>query len=311
MTRQLPHHGGARRSFLVGLIGQGVKPSLTPEMHEREAVRHGLRYVYKTIDLTGGESEDRLRSLLAAAIDLGFDGLNVTHPVKQAMVPLVDEVTASVTAIGALNTILIRDGGTVGHNTDVTGFEQAFRDGLPAASLDQVVLLGAGGAGTAVAHALADLGVRRLVVVDPDLERANRLARSLPRDAVAALETATPADLASVLAGATGLVNATPVGMAAHPGTPLDVGLLHPDLWVADIVYRPLVTALLDAARERGCRTLNGSGMAVHQAADAFELITGRPADRSALAQDLAQMVAAEEQAATENSSVTPQGRKN
>lgn len=306
MTHQLPHHGGARRSFLVGLIGQGVKPSLTPEMHEREAVRHGLRYVYKTIDLTGCESEAQLRRLLAAAIDLGFDGLNVTHPVKQAMVPLVDDVTASVTAIGALNTILIGDGRTAGHNTDVTGFERAFRDGLPGASLDQVVLLGAGGAGTAVAHALVDLGVHRLVVVDPDQQRARRLGRSVPRDATADLETVTPADLARVMAGATGLVNATPHGMAAHPGTPLDVSLLHPGLWVADIVYRPLVTALLDAARERGCRTLDGSGMAVHQAADAFELITGRPADRSALAQDLAQMVAAEEQAATVNRSVTP-----
>lgn len=310
MTIQLPHHGGAPRSFLAGLIGQGVKPSLTPEMHEREAARQGIRYVYKTIDLAGEVSEEQLRSTLAAAVGLGFDGLNVTHPVKQAMVPLVDEVTDSVSAIGALNTILIRDGRTVGHNTDVTGFARAFCEGLQGAALDRVVLLGAGGAGTAVAHALGDLGVGRLVVVDPDVARTDRLAGSMSREQVSRLDTAVPAQLPTVLADATGLVNATPVGMAHHPGLPLDVGLLRPGLWVADIVYRPLVTALLSAAQERGCRTMTGAGMAVHQAADAFELITGRRADRSALAGDLAQMVAAEEQAATASARETQLGRK-
>ena len=294
-TTASPSPAGARRSFLAGLVGQGVKPSLTPEMHEREAVRHGLRYVYKTIDLDRPVDQPWLAELLGAAIRLGFDGLNVTHPVKQAMVPLVDEVTDAVAAIGALNTILLRDGRTIGHNTDVTGFERAFREGLPGAATDKVVLLGAGGAGTAVAHALSRVGARAIVVVDPDVERRERLVRSvagLPRPPY--LEAIPPADLAPALADADGLVNATPVGMAAHPGCPLDAELLRADLWVVDIVYRPLVTRLLAAARQRGCRTLSGAGMAVHQAADAFELITGREADRRALAADFDQMVAAE-----------------
>lgn len=310
MTRQLPHHGGAPRSYLAGLIGHGVKPSLTPEMHEREAARHGIRYVYKTVDLTAEVPQQRLRELLDAAVELGFDGLNVTHPVKQAMVPLVDEVTDAVAAIGALNTILVRDGRTSGHNTDVTGFERSFREGLPDAALTQVVLLGAGGAGTAVAHALARLSVRHLVVVDPDAARADRLVRSLPPGLDLDVATALPQDVPDVIAAASGLVNATPLGMAAHPGPPLDVALLRPDLWVADIVYRPVVTELLHAARTRGCQTLPGTGMAVHQAADAFELITGREADRSAMAADLADMVSAEEQAALEPAHATPQGRK-
>jgi len=286
---------GARRSFLAGLIGQGVKPSLTPEMHEREAIRHGIRYVYKTIDVASDVGQEQLRDLLKAAVSLGFDGLNVTHPFKQAIVPLVDELNEVVAALGALNTIIIRDGRTSGHNTDVTGFEQAFREGLPGASLAKVVLLGAGGAGTAVAHALTTLGVSQLVVVDPDISRVERLAKSVARRAdVSELVAITPSGVADALRHADGLVNATPFGMAAHQGTALDVALLRRSLWVADIVYRPLVTELLGAARDLGCRTLSGAGMAVHQAADAFELFTGRPADRAALTKDLNEMAAAE-----------------
>lgn len=286
----------ARRSFVVGLLGQGIGPSLTPEMHEREAARQGLRYAYTTVDLAADRtSGDHLTTLLAAAVELGFAGLNVTHPVKQTMVPLVDRVTPQVKAIGALNTVLVEGTTTVGHNTDVTGFERAFADALQDAPRDDVVLLGAGGAGTAVAHALVGHGVRRLVVVDPEAARAADLVAALRRIAPEAkVAAADPAEVAATIVRADGLVNATPVGMAAHPGTPVPVHLLRPDLWVADIVYRPLHTELLRAAADRGCRTLTGAGMAVHQAADAFELITGRPADRAAMFRDLDQLVEAE-----------------
>ena len=291
-----PGHPDRRRSLLAGLFGQGIKPSLTPELHEREAGRQRIRYVYKTVDLDDRQATpDHLRQLLDFAIELGFDGLNVTHPVKQTMVPLMHRVTAEVQAIGAINTVLIKDGETIGHNTDVTGFGRAFREGLPAAELDEVVLLGAGGAGTAVAHALVRLGVRRLRVVDPDAHRAEALVRStgqLPADTE--VQTLPAADLPGLLAGASGLVNATPLGMADHPGTPVPAKLLHSNLWVADIVYRPLVTELLRAARARGCQTLSGAGMAVHQAADAFELFTGRSANREAMFRDFDEMVAAE-----------------
>jgi shikimate dehydrogenase len=288
--------GQEPRSYLSGLLGQGVRPSLTPELHEREAQRHWLRYVYKTVDLAERRTApEQLRELLHYAIELGFDGLNVTHPVKQAMVPLVDRVSSEVEAIGALNTVVIRDGGTAGHNTDVTGFGTAFRAGLPDASLESVVLLGAGGAGTAVGHALAGLGARHLVVHDPDASRAERLVASVRRlDKALMVEVVTQSGLAGAVTTASGVVNATPVGMAAHPGTPLPPDLLTPSLWVADIVYRPLLTELLSEATARGCRTLNGAGMAVHQAADAFELFTGRPAHRDAMLRDFDQMVAAE-----------------
>lgn len=296
-----------RRSWLTGLIGHGVGPSLTPELHEREAERQGLRYVYKVIDLPDGlVDRARLARLLAAAIELGFDGLNVTHPVKQAMVPLVDEVSPEATAIGALNTVLLRGGRTVGHNTDVSGFLRSFRDTLPDADRGRVVLVGAGGAGTAVAHALCELGTERLLVVDLDEGRAARLAATL-RDHPTAVELvpATADGLALAMAGSAGLVNASPMGMAAHPGSPVPGELLRPDLWVADIVYRPLATALLGSARAAGCTVLSGAGMAVHQAADAFELITGRVADRDAMLRDFDELVAAETTPGSTSSSTT------
>jgi shikimate dehydrogenase len=294
-----------RRSLLAGLIGQGIKPSLTPELHEREAGRQRIRYVYKTVDLDDHQTTpEHLRHLLDSAIELGFDGLNVTHPVKQAMVPLMDQVTPDAQAIGAINTVLIDNGETIGHNTDVTGFGRAYSEGLPDAELDEVVLLGAGGAGTAVAHALVHLGVRRLRVVDPDTHRAQTLVHSAGLlSSSVEVERLAGSDLTDALDGASGLVNATPLGMADHPGSPIPADLLHPTLWVADIVYRPLVTELLRTARARGCQTLNGAGMAVHQAADAFELITGRPAHREAMFRDFDEMVVAE---VTETDPVTP-----
>lgn len=288
--------GSAQRSWLAGLIGHGIGSSLTPELHEREAERQGLRYVYKVIDLPSGPvGAGRLEQLLGSAVELGFDGLNVTHPVKQSMVPLVEELSPAVAAIGALNTVLIRDGHTAGHNTDVSGFRRSFADGLPVVDRDRVMLLGAGGAGTAVAHALADLDVRRLLVVDPDRRRAEALRESLhDRPVEIELVPATDEGIAAALASSDGLVNASPMGMAAHPGLPVPETLLRPELWVADIVYRPLDTALLTAARRAGCTVLSGAGMAVHQAADAFELITGRSGDRRAMLHDFDELASAE-----------------
>ncbi|WP_214407759.1 shikimate dehydrogenase [Pseudonocardia lacus] len=286
----------ARRSYLMGLLGQGIGPSLSPELHEREAARQGLRYTYKLVELSDAQLDPgRLRDLLAHAVALGFDGLNATHPVKQAMAGLVDDLAPEAAGIGAINTVVIEDGTTRGHNTDVTGFALAMREGLADVGRDRVVLLGAGGAGTAVAHALAGSGVDALSVVETDPVRAERLAASLDgvRDR-AAVTVEAPDRLPALLADAAGLVNATPVGMAAHPGSPVPSELLHPGLWVADIVYRPLHTELVRAARELGCRVLTGAAMAVNQAAHAFELVTGRPADRAAMSADLDLLVADE-----------------
>ncbi|WP_434318376.1 shikimate dehydrogenase [Leifsonia sp. P73] len=287
-------------SYLVGLLGEGVLPSLTPPLHEREADEQGLRYLYRPLDLLsfdgGGDLDATIGRVLDAAALLGFDALNITHPCKQRVLAHLDEVTESAAAIGSVNTVLLAAGRRVGHNTDVTGFASALGHGLPGADLGHVVVIGGGGAGAAVCAALLEAGASRLTVADLDVERAAALAASLGRRFPAASVSGVSSDALPALLGepasaVTGLVNASFVGMHTHPGIPLDAGLLRQGLWVADVVYRPVDTELLRAAREAGCRTLDGGGMAVGQAADAFRLITGAEPDRERMRAHFAAMI--------------------
>ncbi|PWS39351.1 shikimate dehydrogenase [Falsiroseomonas bella] len=268
-----------QRSVLLGLIGSGIQASLTPAMHEREGEVQGLRLVYRLIDLDRLRlGPDSLDALLTAAEWMGFAGLNITYPCKQAVIPLLHELSRDAEALGAVNTVVLREGRRIGHNTDCSGFAEGFRRGLPDAARGAVVQLGAGGAGAAVAHALLGAGIARLSLHDVEASRAEALAASLcTRFGAGRAEAA--ADLGASLAAADGLVNCTPVGMAKLPGMPLDPGLLRPSLWVAEIIYFPMETELLRAARRIGCRTLDGSGMAVFQAVGAFRLFTGLEAD--------------------------------
>ncbi len=266
---------------LTGLIGAGIGTSLSPPLHEREAAALGLRYAYRTLDLDVlGVAPHDVGELLEQARAEGYDGLNVTHPCKQLVLEHLDEVDDDAAALGAVNTVVIRDGRMTGHNTDASGFAESLRRGLPGASLDRVVLLGAGGAGSALAHALRRLGCRELMIVDPDHDRARGLASAVGGRVGEAEDIAT----------SDGLVHATPTGMEGHPGIAVDPEALHPRLWVADIVYRPLDTPLLRAARERGCRTLHGGGMVVFQAAASFECFTGVRPDRERMLRHFAEL---------------------
>ncbi|MGP2442878.1 shikimate dehydrogenase [Streptomyces sp. JW3] len=279
----------AKDSYLVGLIGSGIGPSLSPALHEREADRQGLRYLYRLLDLDVlGTPPEAVGDLLRAARDLGFDGLNITHPCKQLVIEHLDALSAQAEALGAVNTVVFEDDGrAVGHNTDVTGFAASFARGLPDVPLERIVQLGAGGAGAAVAHATLTLGAGQVTVVDPLPERAAALADSLNRHfGPDRADAAAPDRLPRLLADADGIVHATPTGMAAHPGLPLPAALLHAGLWVAEVVYRPLETELLRTARALGCATLDGGGMAVFQAVDAFRLFTGREPDATAMLTD-------------------------
>lgn len=265
--------------LLCGLIGAGIQQSLTPALHEEEARAQGLRLHYQLIDLDRrGLGAEALPGLLDAARTMDFAGLNITFPCKQAVMPLLDELSDEARTMGAVNTVVHRDGRLVGHNTDGSGWRWGFERALPAADLARVVLLGAGGAGSAIAHALLRMGVGQLVIVDAEVTRARALADGL-NALHAGHRAGAGADAAAALRGASGLVHATPTGMDKLPGLPLPADCLHPGLWVSEIVYFPLETALLKAARERGCRIADGGGMAVGQAIGAFELFTGRPAD--------------------------------
>lgn len=287
-------------SYLVGLVGDGVMPSLTPPMHEREGDVQGLRYLYRPIDLLElGLPGESVGQLLQSARALGFNGLNITHPCKQLVLQHLDEVSPDARRLGAVNTVVIEDGRFIGHNTDFSGFAAALASGLPGARLDRVVQLGAGGAGSAVAYALLTAGVRTLDLVDMDPDRAAARAAELagffPHSTVTARTTA---ELPRLMQLADGLVHCTPVGMAAHPGVPLDLDLLESRHWVADIVYRPIDTELVRGARAKGCDVLDGGRMAVGQAADAFRIFTGLDADPDRMRSHFLELVAAEEVAA-------------
>ncbi|MBR8638552.1 shikimate dehydrogenase [Streptomyces tuirus] len=279
-------------SYLVGLIGSGIGPSLSPALHEGEADRQGLRLLYRLIDIESlGVPPEAVGDLVRAARDLGFDGLNITHPCKQLVIEHLDALAPQAEALGAVNTVVFEDGRAVGHNTDVTGFAASFARGLPDAPLERVVQLGAGGAGAAVAHATLTLGAERVTLVDALPERAAALAGSLNRTfGQGRAAAASPERQGELIAHADGVVHATPTGMAAHPGLPLPAELLHPGLWVAEVVYRPLETALLRTARALGCATLDGGGMAAFQAADAFRLFTGREPDAARMLADLTEL---------------------
>lgn len=263
------------RSVLVGLIGAGIQGSLTPAMHEREGDAQGLRVLYQKIDLAKLDlGVEALPELLTAAERMGFSGLNVTYPAKQAVIDHLHDLSDDARALGAVNTVVLQNGRRIGHNTDWWGFAEGFRRGLPGAALDRVVQLGAGGAGAAVAHAMLTLGARELVLSDVDPKRAVDLAEAL-RARFGAGRARAAGDLQADLAGANGLVHCTPTGMDKLPGLPLPADYLHGGLWVAEIVYFPLETELLRRARALGCRTVDGGGMAVFQAVEAFRLFTG------------------------------------
>jgi shikimate dehydrogenase len=265
-----------RASILVGLVGSGIQASRTPRLHEKEGDAQGLRYMYKLIDLEAlGLTVDALPEIITAAERLGFTGLNITYPCKQAVVGLLDDLSAEARALGAVNTVLLKDGRRFGDNTDWSGFAESFRRELSDVRRDRVVQFGAGGAGAAVAHALLTLGTGQVAIFDLDGKRAEDLTKELCSRfgndrALACI------DVKQAVSTADGVVNTTPVGMEKYPGMVLPADLLRPELWVADVVYFPLETELLREARARGCRTMSGRGMAVFQAAEAFRLFTGR-----------------------------------
>ena len=262
------------RPLRIGLLGQGIAASRTPRMHLAAAEDLRLPYQYELIDTQERDLPEHASAILDTLEDEGFNGLNITYPFKRAMLLGMDEVSDAAKKVGAVNTVVFRDGKRCGHNTDHWGFSESLRQGLPDARRERVLLIGAGGAGGAVAHALLEADVATLLVSDVLPEKAKRLTATL-MDHYGPRRAETVTNLASAARSAQGLVNCTPVGMEKHPGMPISAADLRPDLWVADIVYFPLETELLRSARALGCQVLPGSGMALYQAVRAFRLFTG------------------------------------
>ncbi|MBB4574243.1 shikimate dehydrogenase [Rhizobium lentis] len=278
------------RKFHVALIGADIQMSKSPALHETEAYHLGLEYRYELLDLTErGLSASALPDLLDEIERRGFAGSNITHPCKQTVMAHLTDLSEDARMLGAVNTVVLRNGKRIGHNTDWYGFYKNFERGLPDVAKTHAVLLGAGGAGVAVAHAAIKLGIEALSIFDQDANRAATLADQLNQRF--SKRCAQPIrDVNATLASADGLIHATPTGMRSHPGIPIDPEALQSRHWVADIVYMPLVTELLALAEKKGCRTLPGGGMTVFQAAAAFELFTSVQPDAERMSHHFEQL---------------------
>lgn len=269
--------------LLLGLIGVNIMKSLSPAMHQAEGAHHGLNVFYHLIDLANlsqsaqalPTGNDALPNLFHTAQQMGFAGLNITYPCKQAVIPLIDEVALDAAAIGAVNTVVFKNGKSYGYNTDCSGYSIALKEKLGARPLGRVVLVGTGGAGAAVAHGIMALGATHLTLVDTDVAKAQGLALNIAThygiDKVAAAT-----DAKDALTHADGLVNATPLGMAGIGGMCVPAEWIQSKHWVSDVVYSPLVTPMLQTAQDKGCTTIGGDGMNLWQAVKAFELFTGK-----------------------------------
>ena len=271
----------------AGLIGDGIGPSLTPDMHMIEGKALGLRYTYDRFDTSGSET---LETALRTARTKGYAGLNITHPHKKAVVKNLDRLEGIASEIKTANTVVFRDGQAIGWNTDYLGFKEALARNIGTVEGQAVHVVGAGGAGLAVVLALLDSGAAKVAISDLNVNSAEALIADVrvirPQ---AGLERV---DLRSAPDGVAGIVNCTPMGMADHPGAAVDPTRYRPDAWVADIVYFPLDTLFVQKARGAGMRVMDGSGMALWQAVEAFRLITDHRPDASRMQASLQRLLA-------------------
>ena len=281
-------------THLLGLVGDAITASFTPPIHEMIGHAMGMGVAYRPIDLAKLDiGPDDLADILAWANRFGFSGLNITAPCKQRVIALLDELSERATALQAVNTVVFHEGRAIGHNTDWCGFVHSFQRNLPDARAEQIVLMGAGGAGSAVAYGMLDSGVQRLTIFDIVPERRDTLIARMT-DLFGSGRAVPGGDLAAAMANCDGVINATTYGMTGHePGSCFPAGLLRSQMWVADCVYLPVDTPLLRAAAAMGCRVLPGTGMAVEQAIEAFRIFTGVEPDVQAAYGALDELLAA------------------
>jgi shikimate dehydrogenase len=273
----------SQRKMLLGLIGANIMGSLSPAIFADAFAAAGIDGYYHLMD-TDRMPGRTLPKLLEAIKTAGFAGVNITYPYKQEIIPLLDAIDPEAVQVGAINTVVIApDGRTTGYNFDRAGWRNSFIEAFGRKSADgaTVVQIGAGGAGHAVSCALMDLGVATLIIHDIDKARAQSLCDDLARHFGNRCRVAT--DLEKEIASADGVVNATQLGMRGFPGNPVPAAALKASHWCADVIYTPIDTEFLKSAAAKGARTLNGGGMCVHQAVEAFRQFTGIEPDPARL----------------------------
>jgi shikimate dehydrogenase len=281
------------KRVLLGLIGSPIAHSATPAAQEAAARAAGLEAHYHLIEVAGARRDD-LAAMLEGVRRLGFSGINVTYPYKEAVVPLLDGLSEQAAAMGAVNTVVVDGTRLIGHNTDASGFATAYRR-LGRQDGDRpVAIIGTGGVGKAIAFALAGCGVVRLRLYDTDRRKAQALAVLIGARA----EVMVAASAEEAAAGAVGLVNGTPLGMLPNRDMPVPAGAIQASQWVADAVYHPLWTPLLKAAQKAGATVMTGRELAIHQAVDAFRLFTGLEASEAVIGAAFDAVIAARQERA-------------
>ncbi|MEZ4593386.1 MAG: shikimate dehydrogenase [Chloroflexota bacterium] len=273
------------KTHLIGLMGWPVSHSFSPAMHNAAAEAYGLNWVYVPLPV----DPELVATAVSGLVALGFRGVNVTVPHKQAVMPLLDELVPGAQAIGAVNTIVVGENGRLtGHNTDWSGFLADLQaNEVPVADRD-CLLLGAGGSARAVAYGLATSGAK-VHILARRVEQAERLVGDLrpylPH--TASLTTLPLTQLPQMAANTAAplIINSTPLGMTPHEETtPWPDGLAFPqNAIVYDLVYNPRRTRLMQQAEDAGCLAINGLGMLVQQGAKAFALWTGQQPDEAVM----------------------------
>jgi len=285
----------ASNGFNLGLVGYPLSHSLSPRLHAAALADSGLEGVYNLYPLSPESVEgDRLQTLLQTMRSGVIDGLNVTIPYKQVVLPMLDELTSVASATGAVNTIYRRNGKLVGDNTDVEGFTVDIRRNLEKTGLnwenDRLALvLGAGGSARAVVYALVTAGWG-VYLSARRLEQAQSLLESYASKSISLSAMPLEASALQALLSEKSInliVNTTPLGMAPWEGaSPWPVQIpLPPGVFLYDLIYNPPETALLKAAHVAGLRGANGLGMLIEQAALAFERWTGQAPSRQSMTQ--------------------------
>ncbi|USG63918.1 shikimate dehydrogenase [Brevibacillus ruminantium] len=275
------------KTQLVGLLGHPVSHSQSPLMQNAAFVEKGLNYAYVAFDV----DPERLPEAVAGIRSLGIQGVNVTIPHKVAIMPLLDEIDPLATRIGAVNTVVNRNGYLIGYNTDGLGYVRSLEE-QTGITLEQqtVTMLGAGGAARAVAFTLAERGVREIRIINRSRERAALLADHV--GTIVPTKVIDPQDGQGAIADSSLLINTTSIGMFPHMDEiPVQEEWLHSGLIVSDLIYNPLETRLLKAAAARGAQVHSGVGMFVNQGALAFELWTGEEAPAETMRQVVLQQL--------------------
>lgn len=264
----------------LGLIGDNIATSRSPRLHELAGAQAGIRAVYdRLVPHELGKDFDAVFRDCAAG---DFRGVNITYPYKERAAEKTVIEDPTVAAIGAVNTVIFEKDGPRGHNTDYSGFIAAYRHVRGQAAPGTVCMVGAGGAGRAIAFGLARLGAKGLNLVDRSQDKAGALAERLGRHAPE-MAIRVFADVARATDGAEGLVNATPVGMVGHGGTVFSAEDITGARWVFDAVYTPVETEFLRLAATAGAEVISGYELFFYQGVDAWRLFHGAPPDREAL----------------------------